>query len=180
MRFCLEVSSKYFCGRQAVSYRKPISLSIRFAAFVICKGQGTEIDHEVIQCLGNSSRPLGMTMPVISNEVRNLSLILFRRSARRTRSNTYSLRLDIKLFREVTTCHYVANSRSEKRLYEKTFMGLFADGRIVLPAFAGAENITASLVTPSAAYMDHFVAIEKGSLSRTESTATSAGLISVV
>jgi len=59
-------------------------------------------------------------------------------------------------------------------------MGLFADGRIVLPAFAGAENITASLVTPSAAYMDHFVAIEKGSLSRTESTATSAGLISVV
>jgi len=55
-------------------------------------------------------------------------------------------------------------------------MGLFADGRIVLPAFAGAENITASLVTPSAAYMDHFVAIEKGSLSRTESTATSAGL----
>src|SRR5687768_8722524 len=106
----------------------------------------------------DSSRPLGMTMPVISNEVRNLSLILFRRSARRTRSNTYSLRLDIKLFREVTTCHYVANSRSEKRLYEKTFMGLFADGRIVLPAFAGAENITASLVTPSAAYMDHFVA----------------------
>jgi hypothetical protein len=30
MRFCLEVSSKYFCGRQAVSYRKPLSLSIRF------------------------------------------------------------------------------------------------------------------------------------------------------
>jgi NitT/TauT family transport system substrate-binding protein len=29
-------------------------------------------------------------------------------------------------------------------------------------AFAGAENITVSLVTPSAAYMDHFVAIEKG------------------
>ena len=28
--------------------------------------------------------------------------------------------------------------------------------------FAGAENIVVSLVTPSAAYMDHFVAIEKG------------------
>jgi ABC-type nitrate/sulfonate/bicarbonate transport system substrate-binding protein len=30
------------------------------------------------------------------------------------------------------------------------------------PAFSGAENITVSLVTPSAAYMDHFTAIEKG------------------
>ena len=28
--------------------------------------------------------------------------------------------------------------------------------------FVGAENIVVSLVTPSAAYMDHFVAIEKG------------------
>jgi NitT/TauT family transport system substrate-binding protein len=28
--------------------------------------------------------------------------------------------------------------------------------------FAGAENITVSLVTPSAAYMDHLVAVEKG------------------
>lgn len=28
--------------------------------------------------------------------------------------------------------------------------------------FLGAENIVVSLVTPSAAYMDHFVAIEKG------------------
>ncbi|MGH7875406.1 MAG: ABC transporter substrate-binding protein, partial [Candidatus Binatia bacterium] len=28
--------------------------------------------------------------------------------------------------------------------------------------FAGAENIVVSLVTPSAAYMDHFVAVEKG------------------
>src|SRR5262245_28360608 len=32
----------------------------------------------------------------------------------------------------------------------------------LFPALAGAENITVSLVTPSAAYMDHFVAIEKG------------------
>lgn len=29
-------------------------------------------------------------------------------------------------------------------------------------SLAAAENITVSLVTPSAAYMDHFVAIEKG------------------
>ena len=27
---------------------------------------------------------------------------------------------------------------------------------------AGAENIVVSLVTPSAAYMDHFVSVEKG------------------
>jgi NitT/TauT family transport system substrate-binding protein len=33
---------------------------------------------------------------------------------------------------------------------------------LLVPGLAGAENITVSLVTPSAAYMDHFVAIEKG------------------
>ena len=33
---------------------------------------------------------------------------------------------------------------------------------LFFPTFAGAENVTVSLVTPSAAYMDHFVAIEKG------------------
>ena len=33
---------------------------------------------------------------------------------------------------------------------------------LCFPALAGAENITVSLVTPSAAYMDHFVAVEKG------------------
>lgn len=33
---------------------------------------------------------------------------------------------------------------------------------LCFPALGAAENITVSLVTPSAAYMDHFVAIEKG------------------
>lgn len=33
---------------------------------------------------------------------------------------------------------------------------------LVYHGFVGAENIVVSLVTPSAAYMDHFVAIEKG------------------
>jgi NitT/TauT family transport system substrate-binding protein len=33
---------------------------------------------------------------------------------------------------------------------------------LVYHGFVGAENIVVSLVTPSAAYMDHFVAVEKG------------------
>ena len=45
-----------------------------------------------------------------------------------------------------------------KKLYQLGLMITLLFG----PAFAGAENITVSLVTPSAAYMDHFVAIEKG------------------
>jgi len=33
---------------------------------------------------------------------------------------------------------------------------------LIRHGLAGAENITVSLVTPSAAYMDHLVAVEKG------------------
>ena len=45
----------------------------------------------------------------------------------------------------------------------KGFYGLYVmTGMLLYCSFAGAENITVSLVTPSAAYMDHFVAIEKG------------------
>ena len=45
----------------------------------------------------------------------------------------------------------------------KGFYGLYVmTGMLLCCSFAGAENIAVSLVTPSAAYMDHFVAIEKG------------------
>jgi ABC-type nitrate/sulfonate/bicarbonate transport system substrate-binding protein len=45
----------------------------------------------------------------------------------------------------------------------KGFYGLYVmAGMLLCCSFAGAENIAVSLVTPSAAYMDHFVAIEKG------------------
>jgi len=45
-----------------------------------------------------------------------------------------------------------------KRLLQLGFLVLMLFNR----SFVGAENIVVSLVTPSAAYMDHFVAIEKG------------------
>lgn len=45
---------------------------------------------------------------------------------------------------------------------KKSYVLALVVSLLFCPAFAGAENITVSLVTPSAAYMDHFVAIEKG------------------
>jgi len=45
-----------------------------------------------------------------------------------------------------------------KRILQLGFLVLMLFNR----SFVGAENIVVSLVTPSAAYMDHFVAIEKG------------------
>jgi NitT/TauT family transport system substrate-binding protein len=45
-----------------------------------------------------------------------------------------------------------------KRLLPFCLLMLF----LLRHGLAGAENITVSLVTPSAAYMDHFIAIEKG------------------
>ena len=45
-----------------------------------------------------------------------------------------------------------------KRIVQLGFLVLMLFNR----SFVGAENIVVSLVTPSAAYMDHFVAIEKG------------------
>jgi NitT/TauT family transport system substrate-binding protein len=45
----------------------------------------------------------------------------------------------------------------------KTFIQLWLLASLPLyQGLVGAENITVSLVTPSAAYMDHFVALEKG------------------
>ena len=45
---------------------------------------------------------------------------------------------------------------------KKPFLACLLTTGLLVPLLAGAENITVSLVTPSAAYMDHFVAIEKG------------------
>jgi NitT/TauT family transport system substrate-binding protein len=45
---------------------------------------------------------------------------------------------------------------------KKRFLACLLTTGLLVPVLAGAENITVSLVTPSAAYMDHFVAIEKG------------------
>jgi NitT/TauT family transport system substrate-binding protein len=45
---------------------------------------------------------------------------------------------------------------------KKGFFASLLMAGLMAAGLAGAENITVSLVTPSAAYMDHFVAIEKG------------------
>ena len=72
------------------------------------------------------------------------------------------LRLD-RSTASITTCCRASHRWKRKGLqYESSFAAEHFHWLLFQSGSAGAENIVVSLVTPSAAYMDHFVAVEKG------------------